>query len=255
MRDPNRLDTFYDELKKIHKEHFCDWRFAQLWNNFVATYKTDMFYCEDDRLLLLFKIYAHDVTLDTSNEIWCPVKNYEGFYEISNLGRVKSLDRYVKCGNGERLHKGKLLQMEVDKLGYRFAHVCKEGQDDRLLVHRMVADAFIKNPNDYPCVNHKDETPWNNTKENLEWCTYSYNNQYNNLTKRRFETRSKNIANGTTKIGTSILMKDDKGNIIKEYTNMERVKEEKLSEYYVRLCCDGKKESYLGYKWEYGVQW
>ena len=255
IRPASRLDSFYDELKKIHQEHFCDWRFAQLWNNFISTYKTDMFYCEDDRLLLLFKIYAHDFSLDLSNEIWKPVKDYEEYYEVSNLGRVRSLDRYVNCANGQRLHKGKILQLEVDRLGYRLAHVSKDGKDDRLLVHRMVAEAFIDNPEDYPCVNHKDETPWNNKISNLEWCTYAYNNQYNELNQKRFKTRSNNIVNGITKIGTSILMKDLNGNIVKEYTNMERVKDAGLSEYYVRLCCDGKKESYLAHKWEYGTKW
>lgn len=256
LRDVKRLDSFYDELKKIHKEHFPDWRFAQLWNNFVATYRTDMFYCEDDRLLLLFKVYAHDYLIGClGNEIWKPVNGYEGFYEVSNLGRVKSLDRYVDSAHGLRLHKGKILQPEVDKLGYRLAHVCKDGKDDRLLVHRLVAEAFLDNKENLPCVNHKDEQPWNNQVNNLEWCTYTYNNQYNGLTEKRFVTRKENINSGKTKMGTSIIMKDFNNNIIKEYINMERVKEDGLSDYYVKLCCKGKRESYLGHKWEYGTKW
>ena len=186
-------------------------------------------------------------------ELWKTIKypNHKdvlGLYEVSNLGRVR---------NKETKH---ILKPSLNRAtGYLIISVSSSRVNQRatVSVHRIVAYNWVSNPNPsmLTSVNHKDETPWNNKTSNLEWCTYAYNNQYNELNQKRFETRSNNIVNGITKIGTSILMKDLNGNIVKEYTNMERIKDAGLSEYYVRLCCNGKKESYLAHKWEYGTKW
>jgi hypothetical protein len=115
-------------------------------------------------------------------EIWRDVKGYEGFYMVSNLGRVKSLDRYVSRGcrypNKFQYVKGKILS--PNKGGsYLQVVLNKGGKSKPFLVHRLVAEAFIDNPNNYPCVNHIDENKKNNCVDNLEWCTYKYNNEYN----------------------------------------------------------------------------
>jgi hypothetical protein len=114
-------------------------------------------------------------------EIWKPVNDYEGLYEVSNLGRIRSLDRVeiiaTRWGSTtERFHKGKILKPQLDGRG-NYLHVTL-GRNNTKQVHRLVADAFIPNINNYPQINHKDEDKTNNCVDNLEWCTAQYNNTY-----------------------------------------------------------------------------
>lgn len=225
IRNPERIDVFTSELNRIWKTYFPDWNFYELFSKFFQRFNRMNFYiCEDDRILLLLKVFYYENNFDEKYEIWKDIKNYEGYYMISNYGRVKSLDRYVKTKNNSvKLHKGKILNLEIDRLGYKFVHVCKEGVDDRLLVHRLVAEAFIKNDDCLPIVNHKDEKPYNCHVDNLEWCTYSYNNQYNNLNYRRFKTRSENIISEKVRIGKPILLFDESMKLIKNFPNAEHL--------------------------------
>ena len=114
-------------------------------------------------------------------EIWRAVVGYEGLYEVSNFGRVMSLN-YAHTG------EKKLLKFGIIYNGYRQVQLSKDGKRSMKLVHRLVAEAFIPNPNNYPCVNHKDERPENNCVENLEWCTYEYNINYGTANERRGNT-------------------------------------------------------------------
>lgn len=98
-------------------------------------------------------------------EEWRPVKGYEGLYEVSNMGRVKSL----------HAPQGIILKQGTYSNGYMGANLSKDGTTNMKLVHRLVAIAFIQNPNNYEEVNHKDGNKKNNTVDNLEWCTRSYN--------------------------------------------------------------------------------
>ena len=112
-------------------------------------------------------------------EIWKDVENYEGFYQVSNLGRVRSLERDVYCQNGIVHHlKEKVLVQNLDKQGYAYVSLCLNGKMKTIKTHRLVALAFIPNPENKPQVNHKDENPLNNCVDNLEWCTASYNANY-----------------------------------------------------------------------------
>ena len=104
-------------------------------------------------------------------EIWKPVVGYEGLYEVSDLGRVRSL-------NYHRSGKVRVLKYKTDKDGYKFVILCKDGKYKSFRVHRLVALAFIPNPDNLPCINHKDENKTNNCVENLEWCTRRYNVEY-----------------------------------------------------------------------------
>ena len=105
-------------------------------------------------------------------EIWRPVKEYEGYYEVSNLGRVRSIDRVVvdTVRNCERLLKGKVLIQRDNSNGYKGVMFCKEHKLYNKYVHRLVAEAFLPNQDDLPQVNHKDEDKSNNRVDNLEWC-------------------------------------------------------------------------------------
>lgn len=127
------------------------------------------------------------------DEIWKDIKGYEGLYQISNLGRVKNYERKVRiCRRGYeglRIHKERIMKPSINNRGYAFVSLCKDGKYKTKFVHRMVAENFISNPNNYPCVNHKDENPLNNSIDNLEWCTYAYNNAYGGRNERISKSR------------------------------------------------------------------
>lgn len=112
MRNPKRIDEFTKELNRIWKRYFPDWNFYELFSKFFQRFNRMNFYiCEDDRILLLLKVFYYENNFDEKYEIWKDIKNYEGYYMISNYGRVKSLDRYVKTKNNSvKLHKGKILK-------------------------------------------------------------------------------------------------------------------------------------------------
>lgn len=117
-------------------------------------------------------------------EIWRDVQGYEGFYQVSNRGAVRSVDRTVRI---DKKLKGKILSQSVEKDGYFIVNLSKNGKTKHFRVHRLVAMAFIKNVNHYKEINHKDENKQNNCVENLEWCDTKYNINYgerNNLVSR-----------------------------------------------------------------------
>lgn len=108
-------------------------------------------------------------------EIWRPIINYMGFYEVSNLGNVRSIERIVTDKNGVNYHhKGKTLSQNFDHKGYKRVQV----QGKWLPVHRLVATAFIPNPDNKPQVNHKDTNKINNNDWNLEWVTNQENHNH-----------------------------------------------------------------------------
>lgn len=113
-------------------------------------------------------------------EVWKDIKGYEGSYQVSNLGRIKSLERDVICNNNgaTRKVKEKILHPSMSSKGYMHIKLGIGGIKCTKRVHRLVAEAFIPNPNKYPVINHKDCNRTNNCIDNLEWCTYQYNVQY-----------------------------------------------------------------------------
>ena len=110
-------------------------------------------------------------------EIWKDIKGYEGLYQVSNKGRVKSL-------NYRRTGKEGILKGKPDKDGYLRVGLCKNKKQKPFYIHRLVAKAFLPNPNNLPEVNHIDENKENNHVENLEWCDRKYNNNYGSRNER-----------------------------------------------------------------------
>lgn len=112
-------------------------------------------------------------------EIWKDIEGYEGLYQVSNFGRVKSLGRFKKNNQ----IKEKILKPRINSSGYKQVSLYNKFQKT-YSVHRLVAKAFIPNPDNLPQVNHKDENKLNNHVNNLEWCNSKYNNNYGTHNKR-----------------------------------------------------------------------
>lgn len=114
------------------------------------------------------------------SEVWKPIKGYEGIYEVSNLGRVRSLPRMLTDSKGRRHPVPMKILREHDRKGYVGYRLCNGPATAEFSAHRLVAMAFIPNPDNLPVVNHRDENPRNNHVDNLEWCTIQYNTKYGN---------------------------------------------------------------------------
>lgn len=127
-------------------------------------------------------------------ELWVQAKGFEGFYEVSSLGNIRSISRYINHEKGgKRWWVGKILSIRQNRKYIRVI-LSKKGKKTTIDLHRLVAMSFLPNPNQLPCVNHKDENTKNNVIENLEWCTHKYNTNYKNMNVRRREKFRKEIA-------------------------------------------------------------
>ena len=118
-------------------------------------------------------------------EIWLNIKGYEGFYQVSNQGRVKSLDREVVYPDGHKQqYKGKILKTYIGTTGYLFVTLTVNSKAKRVRVHRLVAEAFIPNPENKPDIDHINTIRTDNRVENLRWATRS-ENMKNTLTRQK----------------------------------------------------------------------
>lgn len=152
-------------------------------------------------------------------EIWRDIKGYDGLYQVSNEGRIKSIK------------KRKILSLFANHKGYLQTCLYKNGEKKGFLVHRLVAEAFIQNPQNLTQVNHKDENKTNNSVENLEWCTNDYNINY---------SQSKKVYQYTLN-----------NDLVKIWNSTMELGRNGFTQSCISLCCNGKKQKHKGYKWSY----
>lgn len=132
------------------------------------------------------------LSLDSfDGELWKDIEGYEGTYQVSNYGRIKSLERKVIRCDGKSFYFAQRILKYKKARGYDCVGLSGENETKYFRVHRLVAFAFIPNPNDLPQINHKDENPHNNMAVNLEWCTPSYNLNYGNHNKNLSESKKR----------------------------------------------------------------
>lgn len=199
-------------------------------------------------------------------EVWKDIEGFEGRYQISNLGNVKSL-RY-----GGR-NEARNLVPKVNNHGYEWVELIRNGKRSCLQIHRLVAAAFIPNPkpNKYTIINHKDENPRNNCVENLEWCDYKYNSKYfmdrhriefgENISKaligkpkkiNRYGIRTRYGVYGSYKHKRPVAQIDKDGNVVKIWDCLRQIeREDNKSQWSITQCCNGKRKTAYGYTWHY----
>ncbi|QDB70567.1 NUMOD4 motif family protein [Enterococcus phage Entf1] len=177
------------------------------------------------------------------DETWKPIKYYEGLYEVSNLGNVRSLDRAVPHSNGMylRVVKGTTLSLFDSGRGYLSVRLSKNGKKRNKLVHRLVAEAFIDNPLNKPQVNHINEVRWDNNVNNLEWTTSKENNNHGSRTLKASNSTKKKIK------ATSI-----DGLDVRVYNGaIEAEQLDGFSYKQISLCCTGRHKTHKGFRWEF----
>lgn len=169
-------------------------------------------------------------------EVWKPIKGYEGKYEVSTFGRVRSVSRKITYKDGRvRIYKGKILKPETCKNGYLYVNLGRKGRAKT--VHRLVAETFLPNPNSFPCVNHKDENKANPKLENLEFCSYKYNNNWGTKNARR---------------ARPIIQLDENHQKIKIWESAAAVEKELgISHAHIGSCCNGNRKTAGGFRWKY----
>ncbi len=170
-------------------------------------------------------------------EIWKDIPGYEGLYQVSNQGNIKSFVKSAKHQN-----QSHLLKQYVNNSGYLYVQLyTHKGKRKHFLVHKLVAMAFLENQNNYPCVNHKDENKLNNCVDNLEYCTYQYNNAYGTAKIRAFVTKSNPVQQLTI----------DGVWLATYHSPATAAKLLGISTNAITQCCNGKRKYACGYKWQY----
>lgn len=187
------------------------------------------------------------------NEIWKVIEDYED-YEVSNLGRIKKGDIKVTTKTSSYIRPN-LISIKKDRYGYECVKLRKNKKAYYRFVHRLVAQAFIPNPNNYPQINHINEIKHDNNVDNLEWCTGEYNNAYGTRVERMVETRNKS---GNYHIG--VIQYNLYNEVIREWDSINEAARDYSDEgrgnvnsikTAIIQCCRGRQKTCLGYKWEY----
>ena len=165
-------------------------------------------------------------------EQWKDIQGYEGLYQVSNLGRVKSVERYQDNHGKKQIVPEKIKTPSLVNKGYLRVSLYKSNKPEHAYVHRLVALHFIENPLNLPQINHKNEDKTCNEVWNLEWCNNQYNQQYSHNVK--------------------IVQYDLQGNFIKEWDSITEAETHLgIFDSGIVRCCQGKQKQCGGYVWKY----
>lgn len=181
------------------------------------------------------------------DEQWKDVVGYEGLYQVSNLGRIKCLPKTIHYGwyNNKVVEQREMIKKNtLDRNGYLFTILTKDGVRKNHLIHRLVAQSFLPNPNDYECVNHKDENKTNNYVDNLEWCSHKYNSNYGTI-----RQRISNATMGERNHNHKKVLCVETGIIYNGTGEAER--ETGIKSNHIRKCAIGKVKSNQELHWKY----
>lgn len=185
---------------------------------------------------------------EITTEIWKTIPELPN-YQVSNLGRVKSLERKVKKWNGFRTVRERILKPRKKRNGYLQLLLSNEGIRKTVLVHRLVCDAFLKNPLNLPQINHINEIKEDNRLENLEYCDARYNNNFGTRNKRAgisISKAKKGVFN--TKHSKAVICIET-GEIYPSLSEVHR--QFGFSAGHICDCCNGKRNICGGFHWKY----
>lgn len=188
-------------------------------------------------------------------EIWKDIKGYEGLYQVSNFGNVKSLDRYIINKNGDKQYfPGKYLNQGISD-NYLKVTLSKSNKQRTFRVHILVARTFIPNPENKPEVNHMDGDKSNNRVDNLEWNTRSENELHaykNGLAKPSDKQKQAVAKYAKENYSKKVIQYSLNGEFIKEWNSMHDVwRELGIRPSYICRCCKGLRNQTYGYVWKY----
>lgn len=181
-------------------------------------------------------------------EIWKDIYGCDGFFQVSNLGNVRVLEHVHHCRrNRSFLIRGRTLPKVKMNTGYLGAHIRRNNRPKLVNIHRLVAQAFIPNPQNKPTVNHIDFDRKNNRVDNLEWCTHAENNSHS-----RNSGRPRKVPKVTTALYKPVLQLDLEGRVIKRYASIKQAdRETGIPSTIIVRCAKGKLKATKGFKWCY----
>ncbi len=181
-------------------------------------------------------------------ELWKPINGYEGLYQVSNLGRIKSLKRFAKTkGGGLRTVHCKILKFGMHDYRYRNVTLHKDGVQKSFTVHRLVATHFLNKSNSNDVVNHINGIKTDNRANNLEWCTQKHNSVH--AVKLGLQKGIKGVENPLSK---PVIQKTLDGDVIKVYGCInDAAKENGINQGNISNCASGRCSTVGGFRWEY----
>ena len=172
-------------------------------------------------------------------EIWKDIIGFEGLYQISNYGRVKSIERFVARNNSFKPVHDKILKQFIG-WGYFRVRIYKDSVPKTYSVHRLVGLHFIENKLNKPCINHIDENKLNNYVCNLEWATNKENSNHGTLPSRI-----------SAKISKKVIMKTKNGDVVKIFNSAMEAQNDGFSRFCISQCCNNRIKTHKGYIWEW----
>lgn len=185
-------------------------------------------------------------------EIWKDIAGYEGYYMVSNMGNVKSLERTVWNSRGyyRTVHE-RILKPRKNNKGYLCVILYKDGKAKFYTVHQLVGNAFLSNPQGYKELNHRDEDKTNNNADNLEWCSRSYNCSYNDKAKKAGKKLAEKLRNDPNRSKPVLAIHKINGLILEFPSVHEASRQTGINQSNITRCCQGKQMTAKGYTFFY----